>query len=59
MEDKTLTCKDCGAEFTFTVREQEFYKQNNFTEPLRCKPCRDARKRANGNRNKSDRFERN
>jgi len=59
MEDKTLTCKDCGSEFTFTVREQEFYKQNNFTEPLRCKSCRDARKRSNGNRNRSDRFERN
>lgn len=57
MEDKTLTCKDCGAEFTFTVREQEFYKQNNFSEPLRCKPCRDARKRAHSNGNRSNRFD--
>jgi hypothetical protein len=52
MEDKTLICKDCGAEFIFTVRDQEFYKENNFSEPLRCKPCRDARKRSNGNRNR-------
>ena len=24
-EDKTLTCKECGAEFVFTAGEQEFY----------------------------------
>ncbi|MBO4471906.1 MAG: zinc-ribbon domain containing protein, partial [Clostridia bacterium] len=23
-EDKTLVCKDCGAEFVFTAGEQEF-----------------------------------
>lgn len=46
--DKTLTCKDCGAEFTFTAGEQEFYAERGFqNEPQRCKSCRDARK-ANG-----------
>ena len=24
-EDKTLICKECGAEFVFTAGEQEFY----------------------------------
>ena len=24
-QDKTLVCKDCGAEFVFTAGEQEFY----------------------------------
>ncbi|MBQ8338677.1 MAG: zinc-ribbon domain containing protein, partial [Oscillospiraceae bacterium] len=24
-EDKTLVCKECGAEFVFTAGEQEFY----------------------------------
>ncbi|MBQ2898524.1 MAG: zinc-ribbon domain containing protein, partial [Oscillospiraceae bacterium] len=24
-EDKTLVCKECGKEFTFTAGEQEFY----------------------------------
>ncbi|MBE6751996.1 MAG: zinc-binding protein, partial [Ruminococcaceae bacterium] len=24
-EDKTLICKECGKEFTFTAGEQEFY----------------------------------
>ena len=37
MTDKTLTCKDCGAEFVFTVGEQEFYKEKGFdNEPKRC-----------------------
>ena len=44
-EDKTLTCRDCGAEFVFTAGEQEFYADKGFTnEPQRCKACRDARK---------------
>ena len=44
-EDKTLTCKECGNEFVFTAGEQEFYAAQGFqNEPLRCKPCRDARK---------------
>ena len=47
-EDKTLKCKDCGADFVFTAGEQEFYAQNGFTnEPKRCKACRDNRKNAN------------
>ena len=47
MEDKTLQCKDCGAEFVFTVGEQEFYKEKGFeNEPQRCPECRRARKLA-------------
>lgn len=42
--DKTIVCKDCGEEFTFTEREQQFYAEKNFAEPVRCKACRDARK---------------
>lgn len=48
-EDKTLICKDCGAEFEFTASEQEFYASKGFTnEPQRCKACRNARKNAKG-----------
>ena len=37
MADKTLTCKDCGAEFVFTEGEQQFYAEKGFTnEPQRC-----------------------
>ena len=46
-EDKTLKCKECGAEFVFTAGEQEFYAEKGFqNEPQRCKACRDARKAA-------------
>lgn len=46
-QDRTLTCRDCGAEFVFTAGEQEFYAQKGFEhEPARCVSCRDARKRA-------------
>lgn len=29
-EDKTLVCKDCGKEFTFSAGEQEFYAEKGF-----------------------------
>ena len=46
-EDKVLVCKDCGAEFTFTAGEQEFYAEKGFqNEPTRCKACRPNRKNA-------------
>ena len=46
-QDKTLKCKDCGAEFVFTAGEQEVYAEKGFqNEPQRCKPCRDAKKNA-------------
>ncbi|MBI2906138.1 MAG: zinc-ribbon domain containing protein [Chloroflexi bacterium] len=49
MQDKTLTCRDCGTEFTFTASEQEFFAQKGFTnEPGRCPSCRAARKANRG-----------
>ncbi len=43
--DKTLSCKDCGAEFTFSAAEQEFYAAKGFEhEPARCPECRRKRK---------------
>ncbi|MHB1419442.1 MAG: zinc-ribbon domain containing protein [Bacillota bacterium] len=51
--DKTLGCKDCGREFTFSASEQEFFAEKGFTnEPGRCPECRSARKAQNrtGNR---------
>ena len=48
--DKTLVCKDCGAEFVFTAGEQEFYAQKGFeNEPQRCPACRKARKQQRRN----------
>ena len=34
MEDKKITCKDCGEEFIFTVGEQEFYKEKGFENEI-------------------------
>lgn len=48
MQDKTIVCKDCGKEFTFTVSEQEFYAEKGFEhDPVRCKECRIAKKNRN------------
>jgi len=44
LQDRTLKCADCGVSFVFTVREQEFYQERNFSEPRRCPSCRAARK---------------
>ena len=47
--DKTLTCRDCGASFVFTVGEQEFYASRGLTnEPSRCPECRSARRSSGG-----------
>jgi len=36
---------DCGEEFTFTIGEQEFYRDHGLTNaPTRCKRCRETRK---------------
>lgn len=44
MADQQLQCRDCGASFTFTDGEQEFYNSRNLSAPQRCKSCRDKRK---------------
>jgi CxxC-x17-CxxC domain-containing protein len=44
-QDKTLTCRDCGQQFTFTAGEQEFYASRGLmNQPGRCPDCRRARK---------------
>ena len=46
--DKTLTCADCGTEFSFTASDQQFYADRQFSEPRRCPTCRAARKASRG-----------
>lgn len=47
--DRTLNCSDCGTEFIFTARDQEFHASRGFTnEPKRCPDCRRARKSSRG-----------
>jgi hypothetical protein len=52
MADKTINCKDCSSDFTFTESEQAFCKEKGFeNEPQRCPDCRRAAKQQrNGNR---------
>lgn len=43
--DKTLVCRDCGREFTFSSGEQEFYASRGLVnEPKRCPECRATRR---------------
>ena len=45
LQDRLIKCVDCGTEFTFTVGEQEFYRDHGLTNaPTRCKRCRESRK---------------
>ena len=51
MEDVQLECVDCGASFTCSVGEQEFYFDKGFRDhrgrvrlPIRCQDCRAIKK---------------
>jgi CxxC-x17-CxxC domain-containing protein len=46
--DKTLVCRDCGNNFTFTAGEQDFYASRGYSEPQRCPDCRAAKKASRG-----------
>ncbi|MBI4336515.1 MAG: zinc-ribbon domain containing protein [Chloroflexi bacterium] len=49
LQDKTLTCQECGQTFTFTAGEQEFFQQKGYTnEPRRCPTCRQNRRAGQG-----------
>ncbi len=48
-DDRTLQCVECGADFTFTASEQEFFAGKGFTnDPKRCPGCRSARRGRGG-----------
>lgn len=43
-EDREITCVQCKNTFWFPARDQEFFAKKGFTDPKRCKPCREAAK---------------
>ena len=48
-QDRAITCRDCGNEFTFSAGEQQFYADRGLTnEPGRCQDCRSAAKSNRG-----------
>ena len=47
--DKSISCRDCGQDFLFTVGEQQFFQSKGLEhEPGRCPPCRAMYKRERG-----------
>ncbi|MGH7731757.1 MAG: zinc-ribbon domain containing protein, partial [Candidatus Eiseniibacteriota bacterium] len=49
LQDRVIKCVDCGEDFTFTVGEQEFYRDHGLTNaPTRCRRCRENRKGRGG-----------
>jgi len=47
-QDRTLTCVDCGASFTFSADDQQYHREKGYTnEPKRCPSCRLSRRSSN------------
>lgn len=46
--DLTIKCIDCSRDFYFTERDQNFFKEKGFSNPKRCKNCRNKKKAQNG-----------
>ena len=50
LEDRSITCRDCGQVFIFTAGEQGFYIEKGLrNDPQRCPDCRAARRRERSN----------
>ena len=47
-EDRTLTCAECGSEFTFSADDQQFHTERGYQDPKRCPSCRQARRGGGG-----------
>ena len=46
-QDRSLTCRDCSEEFSFSAGEQAFFASKGLTnDPQRCPSCRAVAKRA-------------
>ena len=44
--DRTLKCRECGADFVFTAGEQAFFAEKGLmNDPQRCPSCRANRRR--------------
>jgi len=43
-DDKSITCIDCGLDFTWTAGEQAFFRDKKLQNPpKRCKACKQAK----------------
>jgi CxxC-x17-CxxC domain-containing protein len=48
MTDRTLTCVQCGQDFTFSAQDQQYHAERGYQDPKRCPTCRTERRRSSG-----------
>lgn len=48
LTDRTLTCAQCGQEFTFSAEDQQFHAGRGYQDPKRCPTCRAERRASRG-----------
>ncbi|GAC1633467.1 MAG: zinc-ribbon domain containing protein [Chloroflexota bacterium] len=46
--DRSLSCVQCGNEFTFTADDQAFHAGRGYQDPKRCPSCRAERRNSQG-----------
>lgn len=46
--DRTLTCTQCGNQFTFSADDQEYHAGRGYQDPKRCPSCRAERRAGQG-----------
>lgn len=37
--DKIIQCKDCSRVFQFSTEQQKWFRERNWSDPIRCKSC--------------------
>ncbi len=46
LQTKQMICSICRGDFPFSTEEQIFYNEKGFSNPKKCKPCRQKAKKA-------------
>lgn len=52
--DRTLTCVQCGNDFTFSADDQQYHSERGYQDPKRCPTCRAERRSQGGGYRSSD-----
>jgi CxxC-x17-CxxC domain-containing protein len=53
--DRTLTCAQCGQDFTFSAEDQQYHAERGYQDPKRCPSCRAERRSSRGDSGGSSR----
>jgi CxxC-x17-CxxC domain-containing protein len=46
--DRTLTCVQCGNDFTFSADDPQYHAERGYQDPKRCPTCRAERRSGQG-----------